>query len=114
VNVPRGVRRNRMWIQKRTGGASNSAGTAEHHYVLFGRQSDDQHPENSGVYFEFDDQIHGAVDGVAKVMIADGSVEFELIDQSNIVVRRRTEEPEWTEFLCGIHDVFGDEMVQQV
>ena len=39
------------------GGASNTAGTADHHYVLFGRQTDEQHPEFSGVYFEFDDQI---------------------------------------------------------
>lgn len=34
------------------GGASNAAGTADYHYVLFGRQTDAQHPECTGVYFD--------------------------------------------------------------
>jgi len=76
------------------GGASNEAGTAGYHYVLFGRQTDEQHPECSGVYFEFDDQIHGAVDCITRVAIADELVRFELRDGQKIVVRRGMAEPQ--------------------
>ena len=95
------------------GGASNSKGTESYHYVLFGQQTDDQHPENSGIYFEFDDQIHGSVNCVARVVIADEFVEFELKDQKKIKVRRCMGDSHWNRFLNGIHDVFGDSMIQK-
>ena len=95
------------------GGASNAACTADYHYVLFGRDTDEQHPECSGVYFEFDDQIHGAVDCIARVSIADDLVTFDLRDGQKIVVRRGMAESKWSGFLRGIHDAFGDEIVHK-
>jgi hypothetical protein len=95
------------------GGASNGAGTADYHYVLFGWDTDEQHPERSGVYFEFDDQIHGALDCVAAVAIADDCVSFQLQDGQKIVVRRGMAEPQWSSFLKGIYDAFGDEIVRK-
>ena len=95
------------------GGASNAAGAADYHYVLFGRDTDEQHPERSGIYFEFDDQIHGAVDCVSTVAIVDDRVSFELRDGQTIVVRRGMAVPKWSSFLRGIHDAFGDEIVQK-
>jgi hypothetical protein len=94
------------------GGASNSAATADYHYVLFGHQTDDQHPEYSGIYFEFDDQINGSVDCVTKITITNGVVEFMFKDGKKIVVRRGMEESPWSEFLRGIYDVFGDGLVR--
>ena len=96
------------------GGASNAAGANDYHYVLFGRQTDDRHPECSGVYFEFDDQIHGSVDCVTRIVIADGVVEFELKDQEKILVRRGMGESQWSRFLRGINDAFRDDIVQKV
>ena len=96
------------------GGASNSAGASDHHYVLFGRQVDDQHPDQSGVYFECDDQIHGKVDCVTKIVIQDGLVEFKLRDQEAIMVRRGMEASQWDSFLKGIHEVFGSDIVHKV
>ena len=93
------------------GGASEAAGTADYHYVLFGRQTDQEHPPNNGVYFEFDDQSHGAVDCVSRIIVAANLVSFELKDGPKIVVRRGTTEPQWTEFLKGIHDTFGHDIV---
>lgn len=98
-------------FQDRMGGASNAASAAEYHYILFGRQTDEQHPEWSGVYFEFDDQSFGAVDCVTRVTMADEFVRFELRDGQEIVVKRGMEESHWSKFLRGIHDVFGDEIV---
>ena len=76
------------------GGASNAAGTADYHYVLFGRQTDAQHRECSGVYFEFDDQIHGGVDRVGAIAVTDDRVSFELrmvrVLSSDAVWRRRS------------------------
>ncbi len=95
------------------GGASNAAGTADYHYVLFGRQIDQQHPECSGVYFEFDDQIHGAVDGVAAIAVTNDRASFELRDGQRIVVERGMAESQWSGFLRGIHDAFGDEIVHK-
>ena len=95
------------------GGASNVTGTADSHYVLFGRDTDEQRPERNGVYFEFDDQIHGAVDCVTEVSIADDSVRFELRDGQKIVVRRGMAEPQWSGFLRGIHDAFGDDIIRK-
>jgi hypothetical protein len=95
------------------GGASNSAGAADYHYVLFGRDIDEQHPERRGVYFEFDDQIHGAVDCVTAVAITDDQVSFELRDGQKIVVRRGVAEAKWSGFLKGLHDTFGHEIVHK-
>jgi hypothetical protein len=96
------------------GGASNAAGTKDYHYVLFGRSTDEQHPELNGVYFEFDDQIHGAVDCVARIVVAEAVVEFHLKDTQKIVVRRGMEESQWSAFLRGVHDAFGKEFIQTV
>jgi hypothetical protein len=60
------------------GGASNGAGTEEYHYVLFGIQNDEQHQHNSGVYFEFDDQINGGIDQLKRIIVRHRSVEFRL------------------------------------
>jgi hypothetical protein len=95
------------------GGASNAAGTADSHYVLFGRQTDEQHPDCSGVYFEFDDQINGAVDCITRVSIAADLVRFELRDGQRIVVRRGMAGSQWAVFLRGIHDSFGDDIVHK-
>jgi len=91
------------------GGASNAAGTKDYHYVLFGRD-----PEDNSVYFEFDDQIHGSVDAVTRVVIAEESVEFELKDHQTILVRRGMAQPQWNGFLQGIHDAFGADIIQKV
>lgn len=96
------------------GGASNSAATADYHYVLFGRQTDDQHPEYSGIYFQFDSQVNGAVNCVTKIGIGNGIVEFVFKDGKKIVVKRSLEESQWSEFLRGIYDVFGDGFIQKI
>jgi hypothetical protein len=67
---------------------------------LFGRQIDEQHPEFSGIYFEFDDQIHGAVGCVTRVGVADDCVSFQLRDGQSIVVRRGMAEPQWSGSRC--------------
>lgn len=90
------------------GGASNSKGTADYHYVLFGRDAD-----SNGVYFEFDDQIHGAVDCVLEIVIGDGLVEFELKDDNQIIVTRGTNQLDWEGFLKGIKDVFNSEIISK-
>jgi hypothetical protein len=95
------------------GGASNGADTKDYHYILFGRQTDNQHPECDGVYFEFDDQSHGSVDSVTGVVIADDVVEFELKDDPKIVVRRGMSEPQWSGFVRGIYGVFRDDIVHK-
>lgn len=95
------------------GGASNSAGTTEYHYVLFGRDTDGQHPERSGVYFEFDDQIYGAVDCVTKIAMADDWVRFELKDGQNIVVRCGMAQAPWSVFLRGIQEAFAAAIIHR-
>ncbi|MCA9028939.1 MAG: hypothetical protein KDA86_27300 [Planctomycetaceae bacterium] len=95
------------------GGASNAAGTADYHYVLFGPDTDEQHAERSGVYFEFDDQIHGAVDCVTAVAIAEDHVSFELRDGQRIIVRRGMKDSQWSGFLRGIQDAFGDDIIHK-
>ena len=95
------------------GGASNSVDSADYHYVLFGQDTDELHPKFSGVYFEFDDQIHGAVDCVNAVVISEDRVIFELRDGQKIVVRSGMSESQWFEFLRGIRDAFGEETVHQ-
>ena len=86
------------------GGASNAAGTGEPHYVLFGRDGD-------GVYFEYDDQIHGGVDRVAGVSVRRDNVVFTLTDRTTITVRRQADDPKWPEFLGGLRAVFPPGMV---
>lgn len=93
------------------GGASNAADIPDYHYVLFGRQTDDQHPEFSGIYFEFDDQLHGSVNSVKRVRVSQHSVVFELSHHPKIVIRRGTSQPQWQEFVRGIREVFGDDLV---
>jgi hypothetical protein len=95
-------------------GASNGMETEDHHYVLFGRQTDGQHPECNGIYFEFDDQIHGSVNCVTRIKITAEGVEFKLKDGMTIVVRRGMGEQQWSEFLRRIHEVFRDDIVQKV
>jgi hypothetical protein len=95
------------------GGASNAAGTADYHYVLFGRQTDSRHPASGGVYFEFDDQIHGRVDRVGAITVTDDCVNFELRDGQRITVKRGMAESQWSRFLLGIYDAFGDGIVRK-
>ncbi len=95
------------------GGASNAADTPNYHYVLFGRQTDDQHPEFSGIYFEFDDQLHSSVNSVNRVIVGQDSVVFELNHHPKITIRRGTSQPQWQEFLGGIREVFGGDLIHQ-
>lgn len=88
------------------GGASNSSGDEEPHYIVFGHQRDDQHPETSGAYFEFDDQINGSVDGIKRIRVGDLQVEFVLKDRRKVVVRFGVDDSTWNEFLSGIREVF--------
>ncbi|MBN9692580.1 MAG: hypothetical protein J0M24_20215 [Verrucomicrobia bacterium] len=95
------------------GGASNAAGTADYHYVLFGRQTDAQQPEFSGVYFEFDGQMHGGVDRVGAITVTDDRVSFELRHGHRIVVRSGLSESQWAGFVKGIRDTFGDDILRK-
>ena len=94
------------------GGASNAAAKKDYHYVLFGRQIDEQHPEYNGAYFEFDDQINGAANCVARVVVRDGAVDFGLKDRRKITVLRGMMAAEWDRFLNGIRDTFDHEIIQ--
>ncbi len=96
------------------GGASNSASKKDYHYILFGRQVDSQHPEYSGVYFEYDDQSQGAVNCVKEVTISDEQVLFKLKRQKKILVRRGGKAIQWKQFLKGIRDVFAESIIQKV
>jgi hypothetical protein len=87
-------------------GASNAQGIGPSHYVLFGLQQDDQHPDNSGVYFEYDDQINGSVNGVDQVVLSDKKVKFLLADGTSILVQCGVKEQEWAIFIGGIESVF--------
>ncbi|MDR2187627.1 MAG: hypothetical protein LBE62_06165 [Azonexus sp.] len=93
------------------GGASNSAGADDYHYIVFGRQIDSQHPENSGAYFEFDDQANGGINIVKKIVIIDDNVVFMLIDSSIIQVFCKTDRNSWQDFLCGIDESFDSEII---
>ena len=86
------------------GGASNAAAADDLHYVLFGKDGD-------GVYFEYDDQIHGGVDQVAGILVHPDHVVFTLIDRNTITVRRLADDPKWSEFLGGLRGVFPPTMV---
>ncbi len=95
------------------GGASNACSTADYHYLLFGRQVDELSAENTGVYFEYDDQSNGTVDGVRRVVVEDGKVTFEL-DAETIVVGCRVEDGSWDAFLRGIEEVFPKGVARRV
>lgn len=77
--------------------------------VLFGRD-----PGDNSVYFEFDDQIHGSVNAVTRVVIDEESIEFELKEHQTILVRRGVAKLQWNRFLQGIHDAFGADIIQRV
>jgi hypothetical protein len=89
------------------GGASNAKSREKYHYVLFGLNEDEQHPNRNGPYFEYDDQINGSVNGVRSIRIAEGDVTFLLKDGKSIAVTRDTTDAEWNDFLSGIRTVFG-------
>ena len=86
------------------GGASNSMGTDEYHYVLFGKDGD-------GVYFEYDDQIHGGIDLVAGVEIESARVVFTLKDGQKITVRKQMNDAKWSEFVAGVRGAFASGIV---
>jgi hypothetical protein len=88
------------------GGASNAKGAEEYHYVLFGSQQDPEHPENSGAYFEYDDQSNGAVNSVKAVSIGDKSVAFKLKGGKSIEVNCKVSAEQWAELKQGIRTVF--------
>jgi hypothetical protein len=94
------------------GGASNSEDEDDYHYVLFGRQTDAQHPENSGAYFEFDDQINGGVNLVRKIAVTNCHVTFILTEFKTIRVIRMMDDIGWQEFLRGITESFEPELIQ--
>ncbi len=101
-------------FQDGLGSASAGTGTKNYHYVLFSRQTDDQHPEFNGVYFEYDDPLNGVGELVKNVVVGDRYVEFQLKDRRRIVVRCGTDEPQWSTFLRGIRDAFQDDIIQKV
>ena len=100
-------------FQNGIGGASNSASAEDYHYVLFGNQSDDQHPDSVGVYFEFDDQAHGVVNCVSKVTTDSDTATFVLKDRQVIAVRRGMGEGEWSAFLKAIAETFPADLIQE-
>ena len=81
------------------GGASNAAGTGESHYVLFGKDGD-------GVYFEYDDQIHGAIEQVTHISVLADRVVFTLRDRNTITVRKQMADAKWSEFVAGVRGTF--------
>lgn len=93
-------------FRKGIGGASNSKSEEKHHYVLFGVQKDDMYPENSGVYFEYDDQSNGAINSVKAVSIGDKSVVFKLKDESSVEVNCSVSAEQWDELQRGLRTVF--------
>jgi hypothetical protein len=93
------------------GGASNVMSTEEQHYVLFGAQNDSQHPENSGIYFEYDDQGNSAVNSVHAVSIGDKSVLFKLKGGKSIEVNCNLSGEQWEELLCGVRTVFPEKVI---
>ena len=94
------------------GGASSSEAEGEYHYIFFGRQTDSQHPKNSGTYFEFDDQINGGVNLVRRIVIRDGDVTFTLTNSVTIRVIRKRDDIGWQELLRGIAESFEPELIQ--
>jgi hypothetical protein len=93
-------------------GVSCSAESADAHYIVFGHQMDEQHPENSGIYFEFDDQGRGRVNCVAGVSVTDGAVEFDLKNGHSIVVHRGAVGSSWAQFLRSVRETFPAGLVR--
>ncbi len=93
------------------GGASNAKSAEEYHYVLFGTQQDAQRPENSGAYFEYDDQSKGAVGSVEAVSIDARSVVFKLKSGKSIEVICGVGTEQWNEFQRGLRTVFPHQIV---
>jgi hypothetical protein len=94
------------------GGASNSEAEEEYHYILFGRQTDTQHPEYSGTYFEFDDQSNGDVNIVECIVITNSDATFTLSDSETIRVLRNQNDVGWQEFLRGIAESFEANLIK--
>lgn len=92
------------------GGASNSKSRDEYHYVVFGIQVDEQHPEYNGVYFEYDDQINGSVGSVERIGIGENVVLFTLKNGKEITVKCDTTKSKWDEFLNGIRSTFDERL----
>lgn len=86
------------------GGASNAAADGTLHYVLFGK-------DGGGAYFEYDDQVHGAVDQVCRIDLHGDRVTFALVDGGSVTVRREVDDGQWHEFLEGIRSVFAPGVV---
>lgn len=93
------------------GGASNSKGGGQYRYVLFGTQEDAQHPENGGVYFEYDDQSNGAINCVKAVSVGGKSVRFELKAGKSIEVTCEVSSEEWESLKQGIRAVFPPDSI---
>jgi hypothetical protein len=93
-------------------GASNAKLASAYHYILFGKQVDPQHPENSGVYFEHDSQLQGSVNAVTRVVLGDDAVHFRLRGEISIAVRRGGDEQDWRQFVAGVREVFGELAVE--
>lgn len=93
------------------GGASNKQGSGAAHYVLFGIQEDRQHPTNSGIYFEWDDEENGAVDCAGSVSVTPDKAVFTLAKRKAIIVESGVSAQEWARFLMGIEKVFGPQLV---
>lgn len=93
------------------GGASNSTSAEKQHYVLFGVQKDTQHPENSGVYFEYDDQSKGAVNSVRGVSIGNKSVVFKLKGGKSVEVNCNVGTDQWEQLQRGIRAVFPSDVI---
>ncbi|MEW6158455.1 MAG: hypothetical protein AB1813_13565 [Verrucomicrobiota bacterium] len=93
-------------FKKGLGGASNSKSAEKYHYVLFGVQKDCQHPENTGIYFEFDDQRNGGINSIKAVVLSNKAVAFKLKGGKSIEIDCNVSAQEWNEFKRGIHAVF--------
>ena len=94
------------------GGASNSKSSEKHHYILFSVQDDVQHPENSGVYFEYDDQSNGAVNSVTKASIGDRRVSFKLKSGKTIEISCNVSKEQWEDLERAIRNVFPKHVVK--
>jgi hypothetical protein len=94
------------------GGASNGQAGEKYHYVLFGKQRDAQHPENTGIYFEFDNQRNGAVNSVKAVRISEGTVIFTLKRGKAIEVNCNVSADQWEELQRGLRQVFPKNIFQ--
>ena len=88
------------------GGASNSKSLEKFHYVLFGIQTDLQNSENGGEYFEWDDQINGAINSVKEVVISENKVLFIINQGESIEINCNVSAEQWDELKQGLQTVF--------